>query len=158
MRTKQRVWNLHGESRFGAGLAVARESIYKSSCELPNLALSCSCAKPPPERPDIRFRSVSAQEGRCDHHTHDCVYHVGERCERRLHLRRTVPKVLPYAAVDVTHFALRRRTGTLTLCWTRLAVAPKNISPRKRCPCVLIATRSQLLCSIHSSISLTGSP
>ncbi len=30
------------------------------------------------------------------------------------------------------HFALRRRTGTLILCWTRLAVAPRTMSAIKR--------------------------
>jgi transposase len=29
-------------------------------------------------------------------------------------------------------FALRRRTGTLILCWTRLAVAPRTMSAIKR--------------------------
>jgi hypothetical protein len=50
------------------------------------------------------------------------------------------------------------KTGTLTRCWTRLAVVPRNRSARNRCPWVLIATKSQPFCFTHLTISVTGSP
>ena len=58
----------------------------------------------------------------------------------------------------IAYFALSRSTGTLMLCWTRLAVVPRKMSARKRCPCVLIATRSHPFCLIHLMISSEGSP
>src|SRR6202040_3565660 len=54
--------------------------------------------------------------------------------------------------------ARSRRTGTSTLCWTRLAVTPRKRSARKRWPWVLIATRSQPFSRTQRTISLTGSP
>ena len=45
----------------------------------------------------------------------------------------------------VNHFARSKSTGTLMLCWTRLAVVPRNKSARKRWPWVLMATRSHRL-------------
>src|SRR5579864_8408228 len=48
------------------------------------------------------------------------------------------------AAISMTdQLARSSRTGTSTLCWTRLAVTPRKRSARKRWPWVLIATRSQ---------------
>lgn len=56
------------------------------------------------------------------------------------------------------HLALSRRTGTLTLCWTGLAVLPRNRSATARCPCVPIATKSQPFSWMRFTISRTGSP
>src|ERR1700693_1408453 len=66
--------------------------------------------------------------------------------------------VIDHSCFFGLHFARRRRTGTLILCGTRLAVVPKTKSARKRCPCVLIATKSQPFCRIHLTISVAGSP
>src|SRR5208337_2053538 len=60
--------------------------------------------------------------------------------------------------LDMRHFARSRSTGTRILCWTWVAVVPRNKSARKRCPWVLMATRSQPFCWTHLMISLTGSP
>jgi Malate:quinone oxidoreductase (Mqo) len=54
--------------------------------------------------------------------------------------------------------ARRRRTGTPMLCRTRVAVEPRNRSAKKRCPWVLIATRSQPFSFTHLMISSAGSP
>ena len=42
-----------------------------------------------------------------------------------------------------SYLARIRSTGTSILCCTLVAVAPKNRSANKRCPWVLIATKSQ---------------
>ena len=54
--------------------------------------------------------------------------------------------------------ARRRSTGTLMLCWTRVAVVPRNRSARNRWPCVLMATKSHPLFSTHLMIWSAGSP
>jgi len=54
--------------------------------------------------------------------------------------------------------ALSSRTGTLTLCCTRMAVVPKARSANSLCPWVPMATRSQPFSLTHLVISLAGSP
>ncbi len=56
------------------------------------------------------------------------------------------------------HRARRSSTGTLTLCCTRLAVAPSSRSASSLWPCVPMATRSHSLSFTHRTISPTGSP
>jgi len=58
----------------------------------------------------------------------------------------------------VPHFALSMSTGTLMLCWTLKAVAPRTRSAMSWCPCVLMATKSHPSRSTHLTISLAGSP
>ncbi len=70
-----------------------------------------------------------------------------------LWFRKLETMTLPHS-----YFARSSSTGTLTACCTRVAVVPRNRSARKRCPWVLIATRSHPFCCTHLMISLTGSP
>src|SRR6266508_1605687 len=52
----------------------------------------------------------------------------------------------------------KSRTGTVTLCCTRWAVAPRTRSAKKRRPCELMATRSQCFWLTQSTISVAGFP
>ena len=56
------------------------------------------------------------------------------------------------------YFARNSNTGTLMLCCTRVAVVPRKMSWMKRCPCVLIATRSHPFSCTHRMIYVAESP
>ncbi len=84
-------------------------------------------------------------------HTDPALYRVLRQPITEFPLRGWSGRRLPYLARSMS-------TGTLILCWTLKAVAPRTRSATNWCPCVLIATRSQPSRSTHLMISLAGSP
>ena len=78
------------------------------------------------------------------------------RAQSARHPRGLARFSLPRHLSPQYYFALSSSTGTLILCCTSEAVWPRNRSPSKRCPCVLMATRSQPFSWTHFTICLAG--